>query len=406
MAAGQDLAGQRILLGITGGIAAYKSVELARELQRAGAEVQVVMTEAATRFVTSLTFQAISGRRVRTSLWDVDAEAAMGHLELARWADRIVVAPASADFMARLAHGFSDDLLTTLCLASEAPIVLAPAMNRVMWASATTRDNAERLSGLGVRLLGPAEGELAEGETGAGRMLEPEEIVAALGSDAEPGSALAGMRVIVTAGPTREPIDPVRYVTNRSSGRMGFAVAEAAAARGADVTLIAGPVSQPTPAGVMRVDVDTAEAMRDAVSERIGDCDIFIGAAAVADYRPSGAQPGKIKKRRQSLSVTMERTPDILAMVAQAGRRPFTVGFAAETENLVDNAEAKRRDKGLDLVAANLVGPGLGFDTDDNALHVLWEGGDRILERQAKGSLAAALVELIAERYAARRDAA
>jgi phosphopantothenoylcysteine decarboxylase/phosphopantothenate--cysteine ligase len=331
----------KVLLGVTGGIAAYKSAELVRRLREQGAEVQVVMTEGAQHFVGALTFQALSGRPVRTDLWDATAEAAMGHIELARWAERIVIAPASADFLARLAHGHANDLLTTLCLATDAPIAVAPAMNRLMWANAATQANVATLRARGVTILGPAEGEQACGETGAGRMVEPAEIIAALSPRTNATGALAGRKVLLTAGPTRERIDPVRFITNRSSGKMGYAVAEAARDAGADVVIVSGPVNLPTPAGVRRVDVETAEQMMDAVRAHLPGTDIFIAAAAVSDYRPVQAAVEKIKKTSDSLMLAMSRTTDILATVAAGTLRPFVVGFAAETQNVERNALAK-----------------------------------------------------------------
>lgn len=408
MNARAGLSDRNILLGVTGGIAAYKSPDLVRRLREAGAEVQVVMTPAAHAFITALTLQAVSGRVVRDSLTDPAAEAAMGHIELARWADAVVVAPASADFMARLAHGLANDLLSTLCLATEAPISLAPAMNRLMWANAATQDNCRVLRRRGVTLLGPGEGDQACGEVGAGRMLEPLEIVRALAGAGEMpvGGTLEGISVMVTAGPTREPIDPVRYVSNRSSGKMGYAVAGAAAHAGARVTLISGPVALATPSGVHRVDVATAEEMRAAVMERVPRCDVFVAAAAVADYRPARPAGHKLKKDRPAMRLDLERTRDILAEVAALPRGPFTVGFAAETRQLEKYARNKLETKGLDMIAANLVDDrGRGFDSDDNALHVFWPGGDRTLPTQSKDDLAVALVGLIAERYRARRAA-
>jgi len=390
----------RVLLGVTGGIAAYKSAELVRRLREQGAEVQVVMTEGARQFVGPLTFQALSGRPVRSDLWDATAEAAMGHIELARWAERIVIAPASADFLARLAHGHANDLLTTLCLATDAPIAVAPAMNRLMWANAATQANVATLRARGVTILGPAEGEQACGETGAGRMVEPAEIIAALSPRTNATGALAGRKVLLTAGPTRERIDPVRFITNRSSGKMGYAVAEAARDAGADVVIVSGPVNLPTPAGVRRVDVETAEQMMEAVRAHLPGTDIFIAAAAVSDYRPVQAAVEKIKKTSDSLMLAMSRTTDILATVAAGTLRPFVVGFAAETQNVERNALAKLEGKRLDMIAANQVGDRLAFDCDDNALTVYWPGGKRELARAAKRDIAAGLVAVIAERYA------
>jgi phosphopantothenoylcysteine decarboxylase/phosphopantothenate--cysteine ligase len=390
----------KILLGVTGGIAAYKSAELVRRLREQGAEVQVVMTEGAQHFVGAATFQALSGRSVRSNLWDPAAEAAMGHIELARWADRIVVAPASADFLARLAHGLANDLLTTLCLATDAPISVAPAMNRLMWSNPATQANVATLRSRGVTIVGPAEGEQACGETGLGRMVEPADILAALTvREASPGP-LAGRKVVVTAGPTRERIDPVRFITNRSSGKMGYAVAEALREAGADVVIVSGPVSVATPAGVRRVDVETAEQMMDAVRAELPGTDIFIAAAAVSDYRPVQAAAEKIKKTSDSLMIALSRTTDILATVAAGTQRPFVVGFAAETQNVERNALAKLEGKFLDMIAANQVGDRLAFDCDDNALTVYWPGGKRELARASKRDVARGLVALIVERFA------
>lgn len=391
----------KVLLGVTGGIAAYKGAELVRRLREQGAEVQVVMTEGARHFVGVATFQALSGRPVRTDLWDASAEAAMGHIELARWADRVVIAPASADFLARLTHGMANDLLTTLCLATDAPIAVAPAMNRLMWANAATQANVATLRSRGITILGPAEGGQACGETGAGRMVEPADILAALlPREPRTGGALTGRKVLVTAGPTRERIDPVRFITNRSSGKMGFAVAEAARDAGAEVVIVSGPVNVPTPAGVRRVDVETAEQMMDAVRAELPGTDIFIAAAAVSDYRPVQAAAEKIKKTSDSLMLALSRTTDILATVAASASRPFVVGFAAETQNVERNALIKLEGKRLDMIAANQVGDGLAFDCDDNALTVYWPGGKRELPRAAKREVAAGLVSVIAERFA------
>jgi phosphopantothenoylcysteine decarboxylase/phosphopantothenate--cysteine ligase len=409
---------QRILLGVTGGIAAYKSAELVRRLKERGAEVQVVMTAGAQQFVTPLTFQALSGRPVRTELWDAAAEAAMGHIELARWPQRIVVAPASADFLARLTHGLASDLLSTLCLATDAPLAVAPAMNRLMWANAATQANVAVLRQRGVQVIGPASGDQACGEIGPGRMVEPGDIVAAL-LEAAPGSGCAGAapqqataagngllrgrKVLVTAGPTRERIDPVRFITNRSSGKMGFAVAEAAHAAGAHVVIVSGPVNVPTPAGVQRIDVESAEQMMNAVRAELQDTDIFIAAAAVSDYRAREVAPHKIKKTSEELVLQLARTPDILATVAAGTPRPFVVGFAAETQDVERNALKKLVGKKLDMIAANQVGEGLAFDCDDNALTVYWADGWRELQRAPKCQVAAGLVAVIAERYAATR---
>jgi len=393
----------RVVLGVTGGIAAYKSAELTRRLKDKGADVQVVMTAGAREFVTPLTFQALSGRPVRTDLWDAAAEAAMGHIELARWPQRIVIAPATADFIARLAHGLADDLLSTLCLATDAPIVVVPAMNRLMWSNAATQANVAALRQRGFTILGPAEGAQACGETGAGRMVEPQAIVDALFAaprSLDGNSPLRGRKVVVTAGPTRERIDPVRFITNRSSGKMGYAVAEAARDAGAHVVIVSGPVNVPTPPGVQRIDVETAEQMMNAVQAEIADTDIFIAAAAVSDYRMREIAAHKIKKTSDELSLQLSRTPDILATVAAGSPRPFVVGFAAETQNVERNALAKLEGKKLDMIAANQVGEGLAFDCDDNALTVYWAGGKRELERAPKCQLAGSLIAVIAERFA------
>jgi phosphopantothenoylcysteine decarboxylase/phosphopantothenate--cysteine ligase len=396
-----ELGGKRIVLGVSGGIAAYKSPDLVRRLREQGAEVQVVMTAGARQFVTPMTFQAVSGRPVRADLWDAEAEAAMGHIELARWADLVLIAPATADLIARLSAGIADNLLTTICLATEAPVYLAPAMNRVMWASAATRENVERLVARGVTMLGPGEGGQACGETGAGRMLEPVEIAEAVAGEAAASGPLAGRHVVVTAGPTREVIDPVRYLTNRSSGKMGFAVARAARRAGARVTLIAGPVSLPTPPGVERVDVESAAEMDNAADKAVRDADVFIASAAVADYRPAAPADRKIKKTEESLSLELTRTPDVLAGVAALDERPFTVGFAAETNDVEANARKKLEGKRLDMIAANQVGEGIGFDCDDNELHVIWPDGDRRLGPADKCALADELIALIGERLGA-----
>ena len=396
-----SLAGTRILLGITGGIAAYKAAELTRLLVRAGVQVQVVLTPNGARFVTAQTFQALSGRDVRDSLWDATAEAAMGHIELARWADRIVIAPATADCIAKLAHGRADDLLSTLCLASAAPLTLAPAMNQQMWAHPATQASIETLRRRGVDVIGPANGDQACGDVGPGRMLEPAQIVDHLLA-ARPGGALDGQRVVVTAGPTHEAIDPVRFLGNRSSGLMGFAVAAAAHAAGANVTLIAGPVSLQTPRGVTRIDVISAEQMLVATLAAVTDADVLIAAAAVADFRVDRIAPHKIKKDGASLQLNLVANPDIVATVAALSKRPFIVGFAAETEHLETRAQTKLRDKRLDLIAANEVGADLGFERNDNALLLLWDGGREALARADKRKLAEQLIERIAERLSPR----
>ena len=399
-----SLAQRRILLGVSAGIAAYKSCELVRRLREQGAQVRVVMTEGATHFVGATTFQALSGQPVRVSLWDEGAEAAMGHIELARWAERVLIAPASADLLARLAQGQADDLLTTLCLASAAPLFVAPAMNQQMWAHAAVQANLATLRARGVHVLGPAAGEQACGDIGSGRMLEALELRDAIAASFG-GGALAGLRVLVSAGPTYEDIDPVRFIGNRSSGRMGFAVAQAAAAAGAEVTLVAGPASLATPAGVARrVDVRSAAQMREAVLGEARGTDIYIGAAAVGDYRPVQAAPRKLKKHEGTpLVLELAENPDILMELAAAEARPFLVGFAAETHDVASYAQGKLARKGLDMIAANRVGEGLGFEAEDNALSVYWPGGGEELPRASKCELAARLVECVAQRYRAAR---
>ena len=400
------LNGKHIILGITGGIAAYKSAELTRRLRDAGAMVRVVMTQAATEFVTPLTFQALSGNPVHSRLLDEEAEAGMGHIELARWADAILIAPASANCIAKLAQGRADDLLTTLCLASEAPLALAPSMNRVMWSDSATQDNCSMLERRGAHLFGPGSGSQACGETGAGRMLEVPELIAALSGLFQSG-ALQGVNVLITAGPTYEPIDPVRFIGNRSSGRMGFALAQAAREAGANVTLVSGPSRETTPEDVSRVDIETAAQMYDAVMARLPQHDIFISAAAVSDYRPKTASAQKLKKNDAELSIELERTEDILSAVAASKLGPFVVGFAAETENLEGNARAKLERKSLDMIAANLVGRDanardIGFNSEYNALHVFWAEGEQTLGRARKTTLARELISLVAHHYALR----
>jgi phosphopantothenoylcysteine decarboxylase/phosphopantothenate--cysteine ligase len=390
--------GKRILLGVTGGIAAYKSPDLVRRLRDRGAEVQVVMTKAAGEFITPMTFQAVSGRPVRTDLWDSAAEAAMGHIELARWAELIVIAPATAGFLARLATGQADDLLATLCLATEAPIAVAPAMNRVMWANPATRANIATLEQRRISILGPAAGDQACGEVGEGRMLEPLEIIDRIDPLLAPTGPLRGKRVLITAGPTRERIDPVRFISNRSSGKMGFAVAQAARNAGAEVVLVSGPVSLPTPPGVRRVDCESAVDMLNAVLKEVGTADIFISTAAVADYKPARPADQKIKKASDRMDLEMERTIDILATVAAGPERPpLVVGFAAETEAVEQNARTKLLKKNLDMIAANEVGDDKVFDCEDNHLIVLSRTGRHDLGNATKSALAQRLVALIAE---------
>lgn len=397
----------RILLGVGGGIAAYKAAELVRRLRERGAQVRVVLSENAARFVTPLTFQALSGEPVRTSLWDEAAEAAMGHIELARWAERIVIAPATADVIARLAQGRADDLLSTLCLASEAPLMLAPAMNRIMWGQAAVQANVAVLKARGVQILGPGEGSQACGETGAGRMWEPTAIAEAVlepAPDPAGDTILAGKRLLLNAGPTFEDLDPVRYLGNRSSGRMGFAIAAQARKLGMEVVLVAGPVNLSTPEGVRRINVRSAEQMRQAVQAEVAGADVFIGAAAVADFRPRDPRDSKIKKGdSDGLVLELVRNPDILAEVAARPDRPFVVGFAAETNDLEAYAQGKLERKRLDMIAANRVGQaGCGFDADANALTVLWPGGRAEVAMASKAQVARDLLGLIAKRLAAR----
>lgn len=389
--------GQHIVLGVTGGIAAYKAADLVRRLRETGADVRVVMTRGAQAFVTPLTFQALSGKPVHTELLDAAAEAGMGHIELARWADLVLVAPATADFIARVAHGLADDLLATVCLATAAPLVLAPAMNQQMWASRAVQANCAILRERSVRLVGPESGSQACGDTGPGRMTEPADLVAAL-FPAVP-AALAGRHVVVTAGPTYEDIDPVRFIGNRSSGRMGFAVAAAAAAAGARVSLVAGPVRLETPSGVERVDVRSAAEMRDAALALARTADVFIGVAAVADYAPLRRAEQKVKKGAARLTLELAATPDIVAEVAALEGGPITVGFAAETENLKEQALEKLSRKRLDMIAANRVGvAGSGFESDCNEILLLSAAGERNLGAGSKQELARLLIGAVAER--------
>jgi len=394
-----------IVLGITGGIAAYKTPDLVRRLRERGAEVQIVMTASAEEFVTGTALQAVSGRPIRSNLWDKEAEAAMSHIELARWADIVLIAPATAEIMSRIVSGGAPDLLTTICLATEAPIAVAPAMNRIMWSNPATQANRDVLESRGVHILGPAVGSQACGETGAGRMLEPDSIAAAV-FDIGTGKGvglLDGKKVVITAGPTREPIDPVRYITNRSSGKMGYAMARAAAAQGADVVLISGPVNLPVPPGVEVRNVTTAREMHDAAHDCVAAADVFIAAAAVADYRPAQIKEQKIKKNDESMTLDLVRCPDILASVADLDPGPFTVGFAAETEKVDEYARSKLEKKNLDMIIANRVGNDCGFDRDDNAVSVLWRDGEKRFPQAQKSALARDLIELIAQRYYAAR---
>ncbi len=398
-----------VVLGITGGIAAYKTPELVRRLRERGADVQIVMTASAAEFVTETALQAVSGRPIRSNLWDKEAEASMSHIELARWADVVLIAPATAEIMARLASGAAADLLTTLCLATEAPIAIAPAMNHVMWSNPAVQSNRETLEQRGVQMLGPDHGSQACGETGAGRMLDPDDIAALvfgpdLGGATQAGS-LSGKTVFITAGPTREPIDPVRYITNRSSGKMGYALARAAVAEGASVILVSGPVNLAEPPGVDVVHVSTAEEMYTATHDHIGSADIFIAAAAVSDYRPADAREQKIKKSEETMHIELVRSKDILVSVAALDDAPFTVGFAAETENVRDYALGKLQNKKLDMIVANQVGRDRGFDQDENAVDVFWDDGEQSFGQAAKTDLARDIVELVVARYMATRGA-
>jgi phosphopantothenoylcysteine decarboxylase/phosphopantothenate--cysteine ligase len=395
-----SISNKHIVLGITGGIAAYKSADLARRLRERGAQVRVVMTANATRFITPLTLQAVSANPVHTSLLDPEAEAGMGHIELARWADGVLVAPATANFISRLAHGAADDLLTTLCLATPAPVALAPAMNQQMWRHPATRNNVRALELGSVYIFGPDEGEQACGDSGPGRMLEPAALADAV-SALFHSNSLDNLKIVVTAGPTWEAIDPVRGLTNLSSGKMGYAVADAAAASGARVTLVSGPTSLPEPENVQRISVTSAQEMHDVVMAETADANIFIAVAAVADYRPLTAATEKIKKHSDTLTIELVRNPDILTLAAQQ-KNLYTVGFAAETCDVEKNAREKLENKAVDLIAANKVGGGDGFGTDDNALVLIDGSMNKTLPRMRKTQLARCLVDEIAERYHAK----
>lgn len=393
-----SLHGRKILLGVSGGIAAYKSADLTRRLMESGAEVQVVLSRGAEHFVGATTFQALSGRPVRDSLWDGEAEAAMGHIELARWPDMVLIAPATADVIARLAMGRADDLLTTLALATDRPMAIAPAMNRLMWAHPATQENVEKLRARGVTVLGPGAGFQACGEVGEGRMREPLDLrrdIAELLSD----GPLKGAHVVVTAGPTREPIDPVRYISNRSSGKQGYSLAAAFSGLGARVTLVSGPTQLDCPAGVRRLSVETANEMRDACLEALENAQILAGAAAVADYRVAEVAEQKIKKLSDQQSLELVRNDDILSLARARFPKLFIVGFAAETENLEAHATDKLARKGLQMIAANLVGDGKAFDQDHNQLTVFWAGGCEPLPAADKSVLSRQLAELVTKRY-------
>lgn len=394
----QTLAQKRILLGISGGIAAYKSADLVRRLKERGADVRVILTDAAQQFITPLTLQALSGNPVSTSLLDPAAEAAMGHIELAKWADLILIAPASADIMARLASGMANDLLTTCVLATAAPVAIAPAMNQQMYKNIATQQNLAKLCSYNFYIFGPASGEQACGDVGAGRMLEPLELVSALEKHFVTEQQLNNIKITITAGPTREAIDPVRYISNHSSGKMGFALAQAAAAMGADVTLISGPVQLATPDGVTRIDVISAQQMYDAAMAHAVQSNVFIGCAAVADYRVADVAENKMKKQADKpLELKLVQNPDIIASVAALSKnRPFTVGFAAETQHVLQYAKDKLTRKKLDLICANDVSDSsMGFNSDNNAVTLIWQAGELAIPAQPKTALAIAILQQI-----------
>ena len=394
------LAQKNILLGVTGGVAAYKSAILVRHLRNETANVQVVFTPSAHAFMTATTMQALSGHPVRDDLWDAEAEAAMGHIELARWADLVLVAPATAHFMACLAQGLAPNLLTTLCLATDAPIVLAPAMNQAMWRDPATQRNAAILAGDGRRVIGPDDGDQACGDTGPGRMTEPEELLPAIRQILAP-PRLQGRKVLVTAGPTEEALDPVRYLSNRSSGKQGYAIAQAAADAGAQTTLVSGPCNLPAPANVERMEVVSAQDMHDAVMARAAEQALVIGVAAVADYRPARPAEQKIKKGAEGATqIPLVENPDVIASVAALPNGPIVVGFAAETERPLEQARAKRRRKGLDAIVVNDVSNRqIGFNSSHNAANLIWRGGEVELPQQSKASLAAALIRHLADLF-------
>ncbi|MEE9310711.1 MAG: bifunctional phosphopantothenoylcysteine decarboxylase/phosphopantothenate--cysteine ligase CoaBC [Cocleimonas sp.] len=395
-----DLKNKQILIGISGGIAAYKTAELVRALIKKGADVRVCMTKAACEFITPLTLQALTGNPVATDLLDPEAEAAMGHIELARWADLIMIAPATADLMARIAGGHADDLLTTVCLASEAPLHIAPAMNRVMWSNPATQENCEILRQRHITLHGPAEGEQACGETGAGRMLEALELAEIIENEfATAPKPLTGKRVLITAGPTREAIDPVRFISNRSSGKMGYAIANAAKRLGADVILVSGPVALEAPEGVTRELVESAKEMHEQTLGNAKTADIFIATAAVSDYSPTDIGKQKIKKTEDNLSLDLSYNPDILFDVSHQFPDLFSVGFAAETEDLIKHAKGKLERKKLDMIVANPVGKNQGFDQDTNQVEIIWKDGHVSLPEKDKAELAVEIMEIVSTQY-------
>ncbi|MCL5975198.1 MAG: bifunctional phosphopantothenoylcysteine decarboxylase/phosphopantothenate--cysteine ligase CoaBC [Gammaproteobacteria bacterium] len=397
--------GKRILLGITGSIAAYKAADLVRRLKEQGAEVRVMMSRGATQFITPLTMQTVSGNPVSLNFFDADEEAAMGHIKLARWADWILIAPATADCLAKLAHGLADDLISTVCLASEAPLMVAPAMNNKMWSHSATQQNCQILKQRGVEFIGPESGDQACGEQGEGRLMAVDTMLKHLLTKIQPGP-LSGKKVVITAGPTYEAIDPVRFIANRSSGKMGYALAQAAVEAGADVTLISGPVALTVPTGITCVKVETAQQMYDAVMDHLAQTTVFIGCAAVADYRPAVPAQTKLKKSaKDDLSLQLRLNPDIITAVARSGERPeLVVGFAAETDDLQHYAQQKLQHKGLDMIAANQVGDGLAFGQDNNALEIFWEGGHKALLEAPKLEIARELITLIIERYHAKNS--
>ncbi len=399
------LTGKNILLGISGGIAAYKSAELLRLLVKQGANVRVCMTESAQAFITPLTMQALSGNPVHTQLLDPQAEMGMGHIELARWADIILIAPATANTLARLAWGMADDLLSTVCLASTATLAVAPAMNQQMWKNSATQHNIHTLKERGINVFGPAEGVQACGDTGFGRMLEPADVVRELENGSASSALLHGVRVLITAGPTREAIDPVRFLTNRSSGKMGYAVARAAARMGANVMLVSGHVALECPPGVQRMITESAADMLKATCEQARQADLFIATAAVADYTPTAVADRKIKKNADTLHLEMKRTTDILATIKQEYPHLFTVGFAAETHDLMTYARSKLERKNIDMIAANSVAGGKAFDQPTNALEVVWKDGHTSLPEMDKQQLAEALMQLVAAQYKQRKQA-
>lgn len=398
----QQLCNRRILLGISGGIAAYKSAELVRLLKRAGADVRVIMTSGAMEFMTPLTMQALSGNPVHHALLDPEAEAGMGHIELAKWADLILIAPASANLLSRLAQGMGNDLLTTVCLATDAPLCLAPAMNQAMWRDPMTQANVARLQkahNKKLTVIGPDAGEQACGDVGPGRMMEPELIATEVANMFESG-ALAGVSVVITAGPTREAIDPVRYISNHSSGKMGYALAAAARDAGARVTLISGPVNIPAPERVRMVNVTSALDMFNATKSELEHGQVFIASAAVADYRLASVAPQKVKKSTDTLTLELVKNPDIIAMVAAHVPHPFTVGFAAETQDVERYARGKLESKNLDIIIANDVSRSdIGFNSDDNAVSVFWPEGQQRFDTMNKHTLARELIALVADRY-------